>query len=479
MNSCRYTENFYNGNEAKVEFSKDTVRFDTVFTSVGSATRNFKIKNPYSENLLISRINLENADNSFFRLNINGQDANDVSGVDIPGKDSIYVFVEVTIDPDQPLSNSPFVIEEYVNVEVNGNSQKVLLEAWGQNANYIPSTKNKAGLALLSCENDQVIWDDPKPYVVYGILFIDSCSLVLPPDCKIYVHGGIAIRDDIGTYNDGRIIMLKDGRILSNGTLEKPVIIQGDRLEPEYEEVAAQWTGIQIYPESTGNVFEHTIIKDGIVGLSIDSASSAILNFTQVFNHASRALISYHVNELKISNSLFHSASGETVLIKYGGNIKIDYTTIAGYTNQLAALYADNYRCTEEIFCGPILVNPLNLNIRNSIIAGNGSDELEMIDGTMKEDPLSFSFIMNNCLIKMDTLLNSRNFPNFFDNCENCASIKNTESLFLNVDELDFHLDTLSQAEMKALPISGIFLDLDGNIRDIANPDAGCFEYQN
>lgn len=478
LNSCRYSESFYEGNDAIVEFSRDTVRFDTVFTTVGSATRSFKITNPLNETLLVSRINLENSQNSFFRLNVNGVNGSDVENVEIRAKDSIYVFAEVSIDPDQPLSASPFIIEEYVNVEVNGNSQRVLLEAWGQNANYVPSNTARGGFALLSCDNETEVWDDPKPYVIYGILFIDSCTLELPPDCNIYVHGGIATREDIGTYNDGRIIVLKDGRIDSKGTAEFPVLMQGDRLEPEYFDVAAQWTGIQIYPESKNNSFEHTIIRDGITGISVDSAASVSLESVQIFNHASRSFVGFHAKDISINNSLFHSTSGETVLIKYGGNVSIDYSTIAGFSNQQSAFYADNFRCTGEIFCGPVLINPLNLQMRNTIIAGNGSDELTLSDGTFNEVPDVLNFEMSNCFIKMDTLLNANNFPNFFDNCTNCASIKNEEALFASSDELDFHLDTLSQVEMRGLAIPGVIEDLEDNTRDTQNPDVGCYEYQ-
>jgi len=475
--SCRFEEDFYDKGDAIVGFSRDTVRFDTVFTTVGSATRSFIIRNPYNDAVQLSRVALERGSNSFFRLNVNGVDGVDVEGAEIPANDSIYVFAEVTIDPDLDLRSSPFIIEERVIIEVNGNSQSVLLEAWGQNANYVPSNEAKGRFSLLSCDLETIVWDDPKPYVIYGILLIDSCTLELPPNCQIFVHGGIAFTEDQGTYNDGRIIVLKEGTLKSKGTVDQPVIIQGDRLEPEYENVAAQWTGIQIFPESQGNSFENTVIKDGITGLSIDSFATAELDQVEISNHASRALVSFHVGDLKIRNSLFHSSGSETVLLKYGGNVSIDYSTIAGYGDMNAALYADNFRCTEEVFCGPILVNPMNLTMKNTVVSGNSSDELALVDGTFGEVEGSLTFDMSNCALKIDTLLNANNFPNFFDNCLNCFTLDAGENLFFDLDENDFHLDTLSQLEMRALPILGITDDLDGEMRDATNPDIGCYEY--
>jgi hypothetical protein len=477
LGGCRYNESFYERDDAFVEFSRDTVRFDTVFTTVGSATRSFKIKNPFNDDLLLTRVGLEKGSESFFRLNVNGRDGIDIEGTEIPAKDSIYVFAEVTIDPDRDLSASPFIIDEKVVIEVNGNQQKVVLEAWGQNANYVPNNSAKGRFALLSCDLQTEVWDDPKPYVIYGILLVDSCTLELPPDCKVYVHGGIAFTDDQGTYNDGRIIVLKDGSLFSNGTIDQPVIIQGDRLEPEYEDVAAQWTGLQIFPESKGNVLKNTIIKDGITGLSIDSFAEVDLDGVQIFNHASRALVSFHVKQLNIRNSLFHSTSSETVLLKYGGNVSIDYSTIAGYGDKNAALYADNFRCTEEVFCGPILLNPMNLNMINTVVSGNTSDELALVDGSFGEIPGALTFDLKNCGLRIDTLLNANNFPNFFDNCSSCFTLNFGENLFFDVDESDFHLDTLSQLEGRALPLSNILVDIEGNMRDANTPDVGCYEY--
>jgi len=53
-------------------FSSDTVMFDTIFTSIGSATRNFRVINPYDTDLTIDLIKLAGGEDSKFRINING-----------------------------------------------------------------------------------------------------------------------------------------------------------------------------------------------------------------------------------------------------------------------------------------------------------------------------------------------------------------------------------------------------------------------
>ena len=118
----------------------------------------------------------------------------------------------------------------------------------------------------MSCQNENIRWDDPKPYVIFGVLVIDSCQLVLPAGTQVFVHGGIArTDDDMGEpiiFNDGIMFFAQNGRLLSEGTLEDPVVIQGDRLEDEFAEVPGQWAGIRFSAGSRGNFMQHTIIKN-------------------------------------------------------------------------------------------------------------------------------------------------------------------------------------------------------------------------
>ena len=95
--SCK-KEPFFTDNSARLTFSADTIQFDTVFTTIGSATQNFKVYNPYSKPLKISSITLAKGNNSFFRLNINGASTRRIENVEIDAKDSLYIFVEVHVE---------------------------------------------------------------------------------------------------------------------------------------------------------------------------------------------------------------------------------------------------------------------------------------------------------------------------------------------------------------------------------------------
>ena len=97
--SCR-KEEFITDSGTKLSFSVDTVMFDTVFTTIGSTTKRFKIYNKYNKTISVSSIYLANGNSSNFRLNIDGQQSNSVSDVEVLANDSLYIFVEVTVDPN-------------------------------------------------------------------------------------------------------------------------------------------------------------------------------------------------------------------------------------------------------------------------------------------------------------------------------------------------------------------------------------------
>ena len=54
---------------SKVSFSTDLVQFDTVFTTVGSATQNFRVYNPYNYDIKLD-VYLAGGDHSQFSINV-------------------------------------------------------------------------------------------------------------------------------------------------------------------------------------------------------------------------------------------------------------------------------------------------------------------------------------------------------------------------------------------------------------------------
>ncbi len=470
--SC-YEEKFTTDNNDKLAFSTDTLSFDTVLTQISTVTRYFKVYNPHDFSIRIDEVKLAGPNAEFFRLNVDGLTGEIIHDVTILPNDSIYVFTEATIDPDQPESVSPFILEAEVQFKTNGNDQRVLLIAWGQNANYIPGPQLPNKISLLTCDLGEVIWDDPKPYVLYGTLLIDSCTLVLPPGTRLYVHGGIA-NNQLGIYNEGLIYTFPDGRIKSLGTLSQPVIIRDDRIEPDHE---GEWAGIRLGPESGPHQFTHTMMTNGIVGISADSASSVVIDHSIIAFTSGPGFFARHATA-EVTNSLFYENGSQAIALTFGGDYEVNYCTVANFGNDSEGLLLNNFYCSDLLCSEGVLFNKLTGRVRNSIIVGSSSDEIWIVDAGEPQDGL-MDLAMNHNMVVVDELLDTDNFPDFFNSiCTGCFEFMFGDTLFVDMNKYDFHLDTSSVAEMKALPLTGILDDLEEKIRDAVKPDLGCYEFQ-
>ena len=472
-------EKFTSSPADKLEFSTDALRFDTVFTQLGSATRFFKIYNRHDESIRISKIYLENGTNSRFNLNVDGISGDSQENLEIAPKDSMYVFVEVTVNPND--SFSPFVVNENVVFETNGNVQKVVLEAFGQNANYIPSQFGAgAAVGLLNCNGGgEIIWDDQKPYVIYGILVIDSCTLRVKEGTRVYVHGGLGKFIDadgmLQRYNDGFIAFTGQGRLIVEGSLLKPVIFEGDRLEPEFDEDSGQWTGLWLQSGTTGHSINHCIIRNSIIGMRVDSAAELTMRNTQIYNTASSGLIGIHA-KITAENCLFHSNTGFGIQLEYGGKYDFKYCTVASYGVDGEALRMGNALCLDET-CGNFVSNKLLARFKNCILFGSRIDQITLFDRL--NDPSQFDYLLQNCIVRVKDLLKPTAYPDFLDHCQPCINADGQDTIFVDVNKYDFHLDTLNSiANRYAMPVPDIDTDLNEKMRDAVMPDAGCYEIE-
>ncbi len=201
-------ELFTDNPQKTLAFSTDTLTFDTVFTTIGSTTEKFLVYNPNNRALHISSIGLAGGKNSQFRINVDGNTSadNQFRNIDISANDSLYIFVEVTVDPNN--ADSPVLIDDSVVFQTNGVEQRVRLEAFGQDMILI---KNKTIL------NDTTL-SAQRPYLIYGYLAVDSAkTLNIPAGCKFYFH------------NNADLIVY--GNLKAEGTFEKPIEMRGDRLD--------------------------------------------------------------------------------------------------------------------------------------------------------------------------------------------------------------------------------------------------------
>ncbi len=477
--ACRKTDDFTTDAGAKLAFSSDTLRFDTVFTSIGSATRYFKVFNNNSQPIKISKISLANKTKAVFNLNIDGISGRSFTNVEIPANDSIYVFAEVTINPNDPLSISPFVIAEDLVFETNGNTQRVVLEAFGQNANYIPSRWAGGKAALLDCGGGEVVWNDPKPYVIYGALGVANGTLRLPAGTRIHLHGGLVRPNDSTLYRDGILYCEKSGRLVADGTFDKPVIIEGDRLEKEFEDIPGQWRGIFLLAGSKNSSFNFTTIRNAQVGVYVDSAASVTVKNSKIYSIETSSILARRAS-VTAENCLFYESGSNAVQLSYGGTYDFKYCTMTSY-GQSSAFSARNWECVEFNAlgqCAKGIEYPLSTTLTNCVIYGSREDQIALDDLT-PATTTDFNYAFKNCIVRVKELITTKGgFPNFLtSNCTDCINAPTSAKLFRKPSAGDFHLDTLSIAEQKALPIPAITTDLDKKARDLQKPDIGCFEF--
>ena len=143
ISSCRKELSFSENSAFSIILSTDTITFDTVFTTLGSSTRQLMVYNNNKENIKINSIKLGNGSSSFFSINVDGEPGTSFFDKEIYAGDSLFIFIKVTIDPVN--QNNPLFIEDFLVFNTNGNIDTVHLTAYGQDANYIIADRTLEG----------------------------------------------------------------------------------------------------------------------------------------------------------------------------------------------------------------------------------------------------------------------------------------------------------------------------------------------
>lgn len=443
LSSCR-KEKIFEDSSAKVEFSKDTVVFDTVFVTLGSTYERFTVRNPYSNTLKLSQIRLGNGTSSAFRMNVDGVPGVLIKDIEIPPNDSVYVLVEVTVDPTNSLN--PFVIEDYISFVVNGNEQRVQLAAWGQNAYF----HYEADGFLIICNET---WASDKPHVMYGVTAVDSsCELTINPGTEIYC------------YTNSRLYLYKS-KLNVNGVHGNEVVFQGIRKEAAFANEPGQWYGIHFF-EARESSITHSIIKNSTVGIQADTLfqnDTIVLNSTESFNNSFSSLLGQGAR-IKAINCKFNKAGTHAVALRFGGDYYLNHCTINNFwtasTRSSPALVVNDYFVVNST----AYFRPINANINNSIIYGDIDNEL-VID-TISGGSSIYTF--NHCLIKTDQPTSSPNFINIKKNL-NPRYISGSSYILSSTSP------AIDQADSS--PSFYLSTDIETSPRPFGSTDIGCFEY--
>ena len=438
----------------KLGFSTDTVVFDTVFTTIGSSMRSLVIRNPGNERINISRISLARGKSSPFRLNIDGTATEEYTDLEIAANDSAYIFVKVTIDPNNV--NAPLIESDSIVFVTNGNMQDVKLVAWGQDAYFHIDVTLTGDITL----------PDDKPHVIYGKLIAGSgCNLIITEGTKLYFHKGSSLEIHSGAS------------LQVTGTLEKPVTFTGDRLEDYYLDKPGMWEGIWLEEGSKNISFTYAEITNAKVGIQADSIGMDGSEPLRLHNCMIHNIINYGIRAIKTrlvaTNCQITNCGGNVVSIENGGDYDFRNCTIARYFNGRGypALTISNYAI--DTTGKKIPAELTEAYFGNCIITGNQSGEISLneLEGT------TFNFQFEQCLVQWD----EKFYEEYNSNFLNCIS--NKEAKFIDPYTNDFQLDTLSYAIDAASitiinnTVPAIIFDRKGISRfEHGLPDMGVYE---
>jgi hypothetical protein len=474
-----------------LRFSTDTLFFDTVFATVGSVTLPLKIYNDHDGTLLIDEIELEDGLVSQYRLNVNGAPvtnlAQPVRDLALAAGDSMYLFVEVTVDPNAQAGASPFWVIENLRFLTNGNEQVVKLMARGQNAVFHGGPD---AYTTLACDE---IWTSDLPHVIYGRILVDpGCTLTLMPGTTVHGH-------------DGSGIWVRGGTLLAEGELGNPVVFKGDRLDDDYQDAAGQWgLAFELTDTLSGSLVNYSAFRGGIwldravncemdfvelsqatVGLWVDSvgagADYALRLRNSVVTQAESIGILSQGGHILGYNNLISNCGQACGYFALGGNIQLHLTTFANYgitgngLRQFPTLYLNDWY---EAFDGSLQLRPFEAQteFRNCIAFGNNAglnDFSEVIVDLWAPEGYASPLITASAIHFQGEDVPS----NIFDN----NTAVNQAPPFSDASEGDFTLTGNAAVWNGASSIPPftafeVSKDLVGESRNTVSPTKGCFE---
>ena len=446
---------------AKLAFSADSVLFDTVFSAVGSTTKRFMIYNPYKQSIIISKAYVAAGSASQFRINIDGSAGPMLQNIEILPNDSMFVFVQVTVNPTGV--NSPVLIKDYIIFETNGNTQQIILTAIGQDV-YLhkPTIFPTNGSPAYSLINCGTAWTNDKPHLIFGYAVVNTDSvLTMNAGTKVYLN------------NKAVLEVYKGGSLIINGSKGSEVTFQGARLESDYSDIPGQWGKIWLSPGSKNNVINWAILKNGSIGVEADSsgfAGNPLLSLTNTIIKNMSSTAVYGIgSHIRSYNCVFANCGQYVTALVNGGNYTFQHVTFANYWGQsirnTSLLYISNHYTSGS----SVYTNNLDsAYFGNCIIYGNLSNEVSL-------DPAgagTFNYKLENCLVR--TTLTMANDGTHYNNI-----LVNSDPLFTDTDKENYELKASSPAIDKGYN-NTINTDLNNKVRpnpSTSIPDLGAYEY--
>lgn len=494
LSSCRtdFETEISSGN---LEFSKDTVYLDTVFTNIGSSTYNLKVYNRSKKDLHIPSIRLGKGEQSKYRLNVDGIPGKDFTDVTLLANDSLFVFVETTLNIEELSQEDAYLYTDKIIFDGTSRQQEVELVTLVKDAIFLyperfpDGTTESLHLGVdedgepveiegFYLKDDYLHLGAQLPYVIYGYAAVPAGkTLKIDAGARVHFH-----------RNSG-IIVANQASLQANGqasqdpvALENEIVFQGNRLEPNFADIPGQWGTIWLTNGSTNNVLKHTTIKNATVGVLVegnDGGETVRLENVKIYNHSNVGILA-RTGHIYGTNVLVANSGQSAFAGTLGGKYEFTHSTFANYWRRghrnLPAVLVSNQMA---ISTTEMLVADLEqADFKNCIIYGSNQQELVL----EKNPEAIFNFSIDHSLVRLEDPYNRLvDIPEYdFENTDLYKnSILNSDPKFHNTDLLNFHIDILDSAA-KGIG-SGAYVaeaptDLDAVYRPSQHPDAGAYQ---
>jgi len=495
--SCRKDFDFV-PSSGNLGFSKDTVYLDTVFTNIGSSTYNLKVYNRSDDDINIPSVKLALGEDSEYRLNVDGIAGKSFENIEILAKDSMFIFIETTIDIDNlPNLNNEFLYTDKIEFDVGSNMQDVDLVTLVKDAYFIyPDRDDTTGIIetltldvggeIIETEiqgryllPEELTFTNERPYVIYGYAAVpNNETLIIDAGARVHFHSNSGL-----LVTEGASLEVNGDLSTDQELLENEVIFEGDRLEPGFANVPGQWGTIWLFTGSMSNIINYATIKNASVGIlsegNPDEASDKLtITNSQVYNSSNFGILGRNTS-ITGENLIINNSGQSSFAGTLGGKYNLTHCTIANYWNnsfrQFPALIINNFQETTDAI---LLADLDEANFNNCIIFGN--DNPEFLIDEIEDASVVFNFKFTNSLVRFEDSSNNFTGPNydFNDVSKYENNIFNQNPNFRNANENDLIIGEESSGNNQG---NGTFaLQVPNDILGVnrtTSPDLGAYQH--
>ena len=408
--ACTDDDTFSTSRSNVLSFSVDTVKLDTLFSTVPSVTKTFWVRNNSGDGIRIQTARLERGGQSGFRVNVDGSYLDPVaSNFEVRKGDSLRVFVEVTTRENG--TDGPQLVEDNLLLTLeSGVVQKINLRTWSWDAEKI---------GVLRIKRDTLI-ESSRPVIVYDSIVVDSGVVLTLRNTDFYFHHG--------------------AHLTVRGRLQaKNCLMRGDRLDYmfsylPYDRVKGQWQGIRLLKTSRGNEMENCEIRNTMDAILCDSASLSMKNC--IVHNCEGYGVKGSNSDIEIDYCQITNCLSDCLLAD-GGIVHVNHSTLAQFypfsANRGAALRFNTGKRGVSISC------------ENTLATGYAAD---VVFGDVQDSTLVYQYSFKNCLLRTDSINN----PDYLKDIiwETPKDSIEGKKHFKTIDEdkfyYDFTIDSISPA---------------------------------